>query len=228
MTVSVPSLPTSWVPDSATDATSAQLVRDVEAPLLQLTPHTQQAAPGIARSWKYDASRTRLTVTLRPKAAFSDGQHVTPQDVVFSVHQWLKGPVQGALYSHLISGVATHGKDAVVFTLTAPSSAMVDTLTLSSSAIVPDGFGGDTRRRLLRPSCRRGSVRDRFHEQRHGRPQAQQALLRPGPPLPRGHRLPRRQRPGDGAARGQQRQDRPRGGSAGQRPHGRARTMRGW
>ena len=48
MRVSVPSLPVSWNPDSATDATSAQLDRDVEAPLLQLTPHTQQAASGIA------------------------------------------------------------------------------------------------------------------------------------------------------------------------------------
>ncbi len=144
MKVSVPSLPVSWDPDSTSDATSAQLVRDVEAPLLQLTPHTQQAAPGIARSWKYDASRTRLTVGIRPKAAFSNGQHVTPKDVVFSAEQWLKGPQHGAYYSSLISSVATHGKDAVVFTLRAPSSAMIDTLTLSSSAIVPDHFGGDT------------------------------------------------------------------------------------
>jgi peptide/nickel transport system substrate-binding protein len=144
MKVSVPSLPVSWDPDSTSDATSAQLVRDVEAPLLQLTPHTQQAAPGIARSWKYDASRTRLTVDIRPEAAFSNGPHVTPKDVVFSAEQWLKGPQHGAYYSSLISSVSTHGKDAVVFTLPAPSSAMIDTLTLSSSAIVPDHFGGDT------------------------------------------------------------------------------------
>ena len=144
MKVSVPSLPISWDPDSTSDATSAQLVRDVEAPLLQLTPHTQQAAPGIARSWRYDASRTRLTVGIRAKAAFSNGQHVTPKDVVFSAEQWLKGPQRGAYYSSLISSVAAHGKDAVVFTLRAPSSAMIDTLTLSSSAIVPDHFGGDT------------------------------------------------------------------------------------
>jgi peptide/nickel transport system substrate-binding protein len=144
MKVSVPSLPVSWNPDSATDATSAQLVRDVEAPLLQLTPHTQQAAAGIARSWKYDKARTRLTVGIRPKAAFSDGAPVTPKDVVFSVDQWLKGPERGAFYSGLISSVAAHGKDSVVFTLDTPSSALVDALTLSSSAIIPDDFGGDT------------------------------------------------------------------------------------
>jgi peptide/nickel transport system substrate-binding protein len=144
LTVSVPALPASWNPDSATDATSAQLVRDVEAPLLQLTPHTQQAASGIARSWKYDKSRTRLTVGIRPKAAFSNGDHVTPKDVVFSADQWLKGPERGAFYSGLISSVAAHGKDAVVFTLHTPSSALIDALTLSSSAIIPDNFGGDT------------------------------------------------------------------------------------
>ena len=104
LTVSVPSLPATWDPDSATTAASAQLVRDVEAPLLQLTPHTQQAAPGLARSWKYDASRTRLTVGLRPKAAFSNGRHVTAKDVVFSVDQWLKGPEHGSFYSGLIAG----------------------------------------------------------------------------------------------------------------------------
>jgi peptide/nickel transport system substrate-binding protein len=144
MKVSVPSLPVSWNPDSATDATSAQLVRDVEAPLLQLTPRTQQAAAGIARSWKYNQSHTRLTVGIRPKAAFSNGARVTPKDVVFSVNQWLKGPERGGFYSGLISSVATHGKDSVVFTLDTPSSALIDALTLSSSAVIPDNFGGDT------------------------------------------------------------------------------------
>ena len=70
----------------------AQLVRDVEAPLLQLSPRTQHAAAGLATSWKYDGSRTHLTV--QPPArrpTFSNGQAVTAQDVVFSVDQWLQG-----------------------------------------------------------------------------------------------------------------------------------------
>ncbi len=69
LTVSVPSLPATWDPDSATDPTSAQLVRDVETPLLQLSPRTQHAAAGLAKSWKYDGSQTHLTVHLRPTAS---------------------------------------------------------------------------------------------------------------------------------------------------------------
>lgn len=142
MRVSVPALPSTWNPDSTTGGPSAQPVRDVEAPLLQLTPHSQQAAPGLARSWRYDSSRTRLTVTLRPKAEFSTGRRVTAEDVVFSVHQWLAGPRHGAYYASLISGVKVDGTHKVVFDLTAPSSAMTDALTLTSSAIVPDRFAG--------------------------------------------------------------------------------------
>ena len=107
LTVSVPSLPVTWDPDSATDAASAQLVRDVEAPLLQLTPHTQQAAPGLARSWKYDDSRTRLTVGLRPKATFSNGRHVTAKDVVFSVEQTKRDVVTGRAF--YLTMICRHG-----------------------------------------------------------------------------------------------------------------------
>jgi peptide/nickel transport system substrate-binding protein len=142
MTVTLPSLPSTWAPDSATGDQSSQPVRDVEAPLLQLTPNTQQAAPGLARTWKYDGSRTHLTLTLRAKAEFSNGHVVTAKDVVFSVDQWLKGPEHGAFYSGLISKVTAHGTHEVVFTLPAPSADMVGALSLTSSAIVPKDFGG--------------------------------------------------------------------------------------
>jgi peptide/nickel transport system substrate-binding protein len=142
LTVTVPSLPSTWDPDAETGAPSGQPIRDVEAPLLQTTPHTHQVAPGLARTVSYDSSRTHLTVTLRPKAEFSNGHVVTSKDVVFSVEQWLAGPQHGSFYSGLISGVKAKGKRKVVISLPQPSSALTDALTLTSSAIVPDHFGG--------------------------------------------------------------------------------------
>jgi len=144
MTVSVPSLPATWDPDSASDPTSAQLVRDVEAPLLQLSPTTQRPEGGIAKSWKYDGTQTQLTVHLRPKAEFSNGAKVTASDVVFSAQQWLHGPRLGRFYSQLISGVTAGDAHTVVFTLKKPSSDLLPALTLSSSAVVPKDFGGRT------------------------------------------------------------------------------------
>ena len=144
MTVSVPSLPSTWDPDSAGDPTSAELVRDVEAPLLQLSPNTQHPEGGIAKSWKYDASRTQLTLHLRPTAEFSNGGKVTAQDVVFSAQQWLHGPRLGKFYAQLISGATASNAHTVVLTLPKPSSDLLPALTLSSSAVVPKDFGGRT------------------------------------------------------------------------------------
>ena len=62
--------------------------------------------------------------------------------MVFSVQQWLGGAQYGALYSNFIKGAAAQGDDAVVITLTAPSSALLGVLTWSNSAIVPADFGG--------------------------------------------------------------------------------------
>ena len=141
MTVSLPTLPTTWDPDSVSGV-SGQPVRDVEAPLFQLAPHSQKPAPGLARSWKYDATRTRLTITLRPKVEFSDGQPSRPRTSCSRSTSGSRALEHGSFYSARISGVAAHGSHAVVLTLKAPSSAMVDALTLTSSAIVPADFGG--------------------------------------------------------------------------------------
>jgi peptide/nickel transport system substrate-binding protein len=142
MTVALPSLPATWNPDSATDEPTSQPIRDVEAPLLQLTPRTQQVTAGLARSWHWNSSRTHLTLDLRPKAEFSNGHHVSAKDVVFSVDQWLHGPEHGSYYSALFSGATAHGRSTVVLDLPAPSSAALDALTLTSSAVVPDNFDG--------------------------------------------------------------------------------------
>lgn len=142
LTIAIPDTIDGWNPDSAVQLATYQLIRSVEAPLLEVTPDGQDIAPGLAKEWSYDKSGTKLTLTLQPDAGFSDGTPLTAKDVVFSVQQWLKGTQYGPLYSNFIKGAAARGDDTVVITLTAPSSALLGVLTWSNSAIVPADFGG--------------------------------------------------------------------------------------
>jgi len=142
LTIAIPDTIDGWNPDSAVQAATYQLIRTVEAPLLEVTPDGQDVAPGLAADWSYDKTGTKLTLTLQPGAAFSNGSPVTAEDVVFSVEQWRQGAQYGALYSNFIKGAKASGPDSVVIMLTAPSSAVLGMLTWSNSAIVPDDFGG--------------------------------------------------------------------------------------
>lgn len=142
LTIAIPDTIDGWNPDSAVQVATYQLIREVEAPLLEVTPDGQDIAPGLASEWTYDKSGTKLTITLQPEAAFSDGTPVTGDDVVFSVEQWMSGAQYGALYSNFIKSAKATGEDTVVITLTAPSSALLGVLTWSNSAIVPADFGG--------------------------------------------------------------------------------------
>lgn len=142
LTIAIPDTIDGWKPDSAVQLSTYQLLREVEAPLLEVSADGQEVAPGLASEWSYDATGTELTLTLQPGAGFSDGSPVTPADVVFSVDQWLAGDQYGALYSNFIVGAKPAGEDAVVITLTAPSSALLGVLSWSNSAIVPADFGG--------------------------------------------------------------------------------------
>lgn len=142
LTVAIPDTIDGWNPDSAVQVATYQLIREVEAPLLEVTPDGQDIAPGLASKWSYNGAGTKLTLTLQPGAAFSDGTPVTPADVVFSVQQWMGGAQYGALFSNFIKSAAPKGDDSVVITLTAPSSALLGVLTWSNSAIVPADFGG--------------------------------------------------------------------------------------
>jgi peptide/nickel transport system substrate-binding protein len=142
LTIAIPDTIDGWNPDSAVQVATYQLMREVEAPLLEVSPDGQDIVPGLASEWSYNKSGTKLTLTLQPKAAFSDGNPLTPADVVFSVQQWMTGAQYGALYSNFIKGAKAAGSDQVVITLTAPSSALLGVLTWSNSAVVPADFGG--------------------------------------------------------------------------------------
>ena len=150
LTVAIPDSIDGWTPDGAVQVSSYQLIRSVTAPLLEVTPDGLDVAPGLAEAWSFDRSGKRLTLTLQPEAAFSDGSPLTAADVVFSVEQWLAGAQYGALYSNFIAGAKATADDTVVVTLTAPSSAVLGLLTWSNSAIIPEDFAGQSAEEFYR------------------------------------------------------------------------------
>jgi len=144
MTIAIPDTIDGWNPDAAVQLATYQLIREVEAPLLEVSPDGQKIQPGLAKSWKYNRAGTALTLHLQPHAAFSNGSPVTAKDVVFSVKQWMAGQQYGVLYSTFLKGATAVGKKVVRLDLTAPSSALLGILTWSNSAVVPAGFGGES------------------------------------------------------------------------------------
>src|SRR5690606_10791648 len=85
-------------PALAMQVSTFQLIREVTAPLLELSKDGSEVIPGLAASWAYDDTGTKLTLTLAKGATFSDGTPVTAKDVVFSVEQWKAGASYGPLY----------------------------------------------------------------------------------------------------------------------------------
>lgn len=67
------------------------------------TPAGDGVAPGLAKSFSYDATKHTYTFEMRPDAKFSSGAPVTAADVVWSIDQWRKGPVSGSYYATIKS-----------------------------------------------------------------------------------------------------------------------------
>lgn len=91
--------------------------------------------PGLAKSWKYDSSQTKLTLNLRPGLKFTDG---TAQDAAAVVKNIIanrdsKGPAANYLDS-VVSAKATN-KTTVVLTLKDTDPALLENLAETAGLI---------------------------------------------------------------------------------------------
>ncbi|MGH2973686.1 MAG: ABC transporter substrate-binding protein [Solirubrobacterales bacterium] len=132
-----------WVLDSAAAYASYQTDMAVIEPLVRFGSDGKSLQPGLARSWRPNATDTRWTFTLQPKARFSTGQPVASADVAFSASIWKKGPNFGSTYAG-IKAVQTPNPHTAVFVLSAPDSTLPVKLSWSSSGVMPNHFGGKT------------------------------------------------------------------------------------
>ena len=86
------------------------------------TLQSGKATPWLATSWTWNSSNTQLTFTIRSGVKFSNGDPLTPGDVVYTFGLLKKYPTLdlNAVWS-VLSGVTTTGSNQVVFTFKAPA-----------------------------------------------------------------------------------------------------------
>lgn len=90
--------------------------------------------PGIAKSWQYDDSRTKLTLDIRTGMKFTDGEALDAEAVSASLEALRKGTVSQAAWARVAS-VEPKDDSTVVVTLSAPDAAFLPALTNSNGAV---------------------------------------------------------------------------------------------
>ncbi len=96
--------PTNLDPRFAPDAWSDKIARLVFAPLLRLDA-SGEPRPHLAESWTWE-SETRVRVSLRPDARFSDGTPVTPADVI-ATYRSILDPALGSVKRLLVGPIVS-------------------------------------------------------------------------------------------------------------------------
>jgi peptide/nickel transport system substrate-binding protein len=101
---------------------------------LGLTAHDKdnKVVPGLAKEWKWDEEAMTYTFTLRDGLAFHDGQPLTSADVKFTfevIQDETNGSENISNYEDIVA-IDTPDDKTIVFTLSAPNSAMPDYLTM--------------------------------------------------------------------------------------------------
>lgn len=129
--------------DSETLNATFQLSQAVLAPLILPGDDGMSLKPGIAESWEYNDDNTALTITIDPRATFSDGEPVTAADVAFSITTWQEGPNYGSTYASIASTDIVDDQ-TIVLQLSAPNTSLPAYLTWANAGVVPEDFGGRT------------------------------------------------------------------------------------
>jgi len=111
---------------------------DIFDTLVELLPGKSGYQPGLATSWT--ASPDGLTYTFELRAAkFSNGQPVTPRDVVFSLRT-AQDPKLDANYASLLApmkGIDVTGPSEITIKLSRPTPGLLGYLSFPPTSIVP-------------------------------------------------------------------------------------------
>ncbi len=121
--------PTSITPVTARNRADRTLVGLIYSGLVKVGPDNT-LVPDLAASWQVDKSGQTWTVTIRPDAAWQDGQPVTANDVVYTIAA-LKDPSAAGGLAAAWADVAVEAVDAktVRFTLGSPVGGFLAALT---------------------------------------------------------------------------------------------------
>lgn len=117
--------PNQFDPCGTLNGSELSYMSAIYAPLIRSDPATGKLSPGIATSWVTSSDKLSLTLTLRTGLTFQDGSPLNAGTVVQSINQCL---ALGNQAVPGLKGVSAQGADKVVFTLSSPSSGLVDLL----------------------------------------------------------------------------------------------------
>jgi oligopeptide transport system substrate-binding protein len=96
--------PPSLDPGLATDTTSANIIRNIMDPLVNLDPETLEPQPNLAESWEISEDGLTVTFTLREDGQWTNGDPVTANDFVYSWKRTLS-PELAADYAYQLYGI---------------------------------------------------------------------------------------------------------------------------
>lgn len=118
-----------------------------------LTAHDADngVVPALAESWEASADELTYTFDLRPGVTWHDGEDFTAADVVFTVESLRDGGLPAGDRYAAVERVRAEGGSRVVFELSEPVPALLDTLSggvlpehlLSGTGIEDPGFGAN-------------------------------------------------------------------------------------
>lgn len=104
--------------------------------------YENEIEPAIASGIERSKDGRTATITLREGLLFSNGEPITPEDVVFSISQAKEGAVSGTLYQDIIASERAQGDSKVVLELVRPTINLEAVLSYPRAAIIPADFGG--------------------------------------------------------------------------------------
>ncbi len=134
---------TSLDPGQPTDINTMQVLDQMYDTLVRFS--NGKLVGDLATSWKVSSDGLRYTFDLRPGVRFSNGDPLTPADVVFSFERMLDpsnpgyqyGPYPfGKFFYGQVASVQQISPSAVEFTLSSPDAGFLPSLTVATGSIV--------------------------------------------------------------------------------------------
>lgn len=122
-----------------------RVMNQLYAGLVAFEPDGRTIKPNLAEDWTISPDKKTYEFTLRPNVAFSDGEPITANDVVFSINETrADGTFLGYLFEP-IKTVTAEGDSTVVIKLSRPYQPLLEYLCLWVAGTVPDEYGGLSR-----------------------------------------------------------------------------------
>jgi peptide/nickel transport system substrate-binding protein len=137
---------------------SIWLAEQIMESLYTVGPDGKTLKPWLATSYEKSADGLTYTFTLRPGVKFSDGKPMTSADVKFSIEDARKQSKGWGYIDAPIKAITAPDPETVVFKLKYGWAPFLADIALFSNGIVPENFGGKSRKAFYEQPVGTGPV----------------------------------------------------------------------